>query len=158
MRCPGNRRASRKFVFSADSVAESRLYSNGEFSCGHLDSKRQMVQKKLKAIDLFCGAGGLSLGLSRAGLELVGAVDFSTSALESYRRNFSHIALDADISKLSPAELCARFSFYDELDLLAGGPPCQGFSIQRIGEDEDHRNDLILELARSLKALGPRYL
>ena len=115
-----------------------------------------MVQKKLKAIDLFSGAGGLSLGLSRAGLEVVGAVDFSTSALGSYRRNFSHVALEADISKLSPAELCARLSFYDELDLLAGGPPCQGFSIQRIGEDKDDRNDLILEFARFVKGLRPK--
>jgi DNA (cytosine-5)-methyltransferase 1 len=70
-----------------------------------------MVQKKLKAIDLFCGAGGLSHGLMRAGLDVVGAVDFSASALKSYKRNFSHIALEADISKLSPAECLASTTF-----------------------------------------------
>jgi DNA (cytosine-5)-methyltransferase 1 len=107
----------------------------------------------LKAIDLFCGAGGLSRGLSEAGFEIVAAVDSWEAALRTYRANFpAHRALAVDASALT-ADLLNTSS---GLDLIAGGPPCQGFSIQRIGHDLDDRNDLVLAFARIVSELHPR--
>lgn len=104
---------------------------------------------RLSAIDLFCGAGGLTAGLTRAGFEVIGAVDAWDKAVESYRRNFPHRVLCTDVSGLSWADLRERLQIGGRrVDLVAGGPPCQGFSIQRIGADEDDRNSLIQEFAR----------
>lgn len=110
-----------------------------------------------RALDLFCGAGGLSLGLEVAGFEVVAAVDNWQLAVDTYTKNFSHAAICRDISTLSGRELCDLAAVRPgDIDLLAGGPPCQGFSVQRIGEDQDPRNNLILEFARLIVELQPR--
>jgi DNA (cytosine-5)-methyltransferase 1 len=110
----------------------------------------------LRAIDLFCGAGGLSRGLSQAGFEIVAAADSWEVSLHSYRANFpGHLALAADISTITAESLPTELTS-SRLDLIAGGPPCQGFSIQRIGQDLDDRNDLILAFARVVSDLRPR--
>lgn len=109
----------------------------------------------LTAIDLFCGAGGLSSGLVSAGFQVVGAIDSWELAVESHRLNFSHTAVCDDIKNASGENLRLRFGC-SEVDLVAGGPPCQGFSIQRIGSDQDARNVLILEFARLVTELSPR--
>lgn len=107
----------------------------------------------LRAIDLFCGAGGLSRGLCDAGFEIVAAVDSWETALRSYRANFpTHRVLGSDASAVTPD----LFKVSTRLDLIAGGPPCQGFSIQRIGNDLDDRNDLVLAFARIVSELRPR--
>jgi DNA (cytosine-5)-methyltransferase 1 len=110
----------------------------------------------LRAIDLFCGAGGLSRGLIDAGFRVLAGADSWDIALRSYSANFpDHLALAADASTLTassfPSELTSS-----RLDLIAGGPPCQGFSIQRIGHDVDDRNDLVLAFARIVSELKPR--
>ena len=111
----------------------------------------------LTALDLFSGAGGLSLGLSRAGFRIVGAVDSWGPAIASYRQNFSHPAVAADIRELNDSRLWDMIGSEPvPLDLVVGGPPCQGFSIQRIGLDADARNSLVLEFARLVSELAPR--
>ncbi len=111
----------------------------------------------LTALDLFCGAGGMSLGLARSGFELVGALDSWPVAIDTYTLNFRHPAICAQIEQVSGDELRERLGIGQlEVDLLAGGPPCQGFSIQRVGSDEDARNALILEFARLVTELKPR--
>lgn len=108
------------------------------------------------AIDLFCGAGGFSAGLQRAGFEIVAAVDSWTRAIETYRRNFDHPVLEMSIENLDSQVVADLIgSPLRELDLLVGGPPCQGFSIQRIGPDGDSRNSLVLEFARLVEELSP---
>jgi DNA (cytosine-5)-methyltransferase 1 len=112
---------------------------------------------KLKAVDLFCGAGGFTLGLSRAGFEVLGAVDSWDIAVDSYRRNFAHKVILSPIENLSPAEFLSTIGAeVGDIDLVVGGPPCQGFSVQRIGHDSDERNDLILEFARFVAGIAPR--
>jgi DNA (cytosine-5)-methyltransferase 1 len=102
----------------------------------------------LVAIDLFSGAGGLSLGLEAAGFQIAGAFDAWRPAVDSYRQNFpSHPCFLEDVEKLTTARL-NELQMPDEPDLVAGGPPCQGFSLQRIGSNEDTRNDLILAFGR----------
>jgi DNA (cytosine-5)-methyltransferase 1 len=113
--------------------------------------------KPVTAIDLFAGAGGLSLGLTSAGFEVVGAVDNWRPAAESYTTNFSHPFLEIDLGTTSGPKLCSLLGIAPgEVDLVAGGPPCQGFSIQRIGRDLDARNHLIITFAEQVVALQPR--
>lgn len=115
------------------------------------------MQDSLVALDLFCGCGGLSLGLQRAGFQIVAAVDNWDVAIESYKRNFSHRAVKADVTALTPQRLIGlECHSWPAIDLIAGGPPCQGFSIQRIGEDSDPRNNLVLEYGKLVVALAPR--
>jgi len=111
------------------------------------------------AIDCFAGAGGLSLGLQRAGFEVRAAFDFDEAAVETYRRNLGdHIEL-ADVRTVHGEDLLARAGLRrGELALLAGGPPCQGFSVQRRGADEDVRNDLVLEFGRLVLETQPKYV
>lgn len=95
-----------------------------------------------RVLDLFCGTGGLTRGLEAAGLEVVGAVDSWEPAIRSYQANFDHDAWLTDAGDLDAAKL-AEMGLKKPVDVVVGGPPCQGFSIQRIGEDFDNRNDLV---------------
>jgi DNA (cytosine-5)-methyltransferase 1 len=109
------------------------------------------------AIDLFCGAGGLSLGLRTAGFRILGALDYWDRAVRTYEENFDHPVVLRDIRSTSTHELLSLINQDGkEIDLLAGGPPCQGFSVQRIGQNDDSRNDLIFEFARFVCGLRPK--
>jgi DNA (cytosine-5)-methyltransferase 1 len=111
----------------------------------------------ITSVDLFCGAGGMSLGLSNAGIAVIGALDSWAPAVRTYQANFKHPIVDKDIRKCDPQEfLQVVGADRGDLDLVTGGPPCQGFSIQRIGADKDERNDLIFEFGRFVLALRPR--
>lgn len=86
------------------------------------------AQPKPWAVDLFCGAGGLGLGLARAGFSVVAAADTDPVALRTYRANLGGAAFDGDLG-----EPDAFLDYLDErgatsVDLVAGGPPCQPFS------------------------------
>jgi DNA (cytosine-5)-methyltransferase 1 len=107
------------------------------------------------AVDLFCGAGGFSLGLTQAGFHVVAAVDSWEVAARTYQANFSHPFHCLDVRAIDGRDLL-RSAGSSELDLIVGGPPCQGFSIQRIGADADPRNNLILEFARIVAEARPR--
>lgn len=111
----------------------------------------------LTALDLFCGAGGLSFGLVGAGFRVVGALDSWDVAVRTYQRNFTHPVFLEDIRRIRACDFLARTGWNgSEIDLIAGGPPCQGFSVQRIGVDHDDRNDLIFEFARFVSEIKPR--
>lgn len=81
-------------------------------------------------IDLFCGCGGISSGLRAAGFSVLGGVDLEAKYLSSYRHNFPEaLSLEADLAGEQPSAFMSSFGIQPgELDLLAGGPPCQGFS------------------------------
>jgi DNA (cytosine-5)-methyltransferase 1 len=111
-----------------------------------------------KAIDLFCGAGGLSLGLSSAGFEVAIGVDNDARSIETYNHNLGQHGLHISISGLSGTELLSRAGISrEDCVLLAGGPPCQGFSIQRRGEASDPRNQLVLEFLRIVSEIQPPF-
>lgn len=94
------------------------------------------------ALDLFCGAGGLTRGLVDAGFDVLAAFDKWAPAVRSYRLNFpEHPCLQDDVASIDAERLTALGLM--DVDLVAGGPPCQGFSAQRIGVDEDDRNELV---------------
>jgi DNA (cytosine-5)-methyltransferase 1 len=119
-------------------------------------------KKKLKAIDLFCGAGGLTLGLQQAGFEVIGAVEILPIAAETYKKNHPNVDLQAsDIRDLSPESLMKKWGLKKgELDLIAGCPPCQGFSSIRTRNKsssvEDARNDLVFEYIKFVQVFLPK--
>lgn len=116
------------------------------------------------AIDLFSGCGGLSRGLADAGYRVLAAVEIDRKACETYRANHRDVSLlVGDIREVSATKLmrCAGLR-KGELDLLAGCPPCQGFSTLRSRNGKtaaaDPRNDLIDEFARLALALRPKMI
>lgn len=120
------------------------------------------MRRSPTAIDLFCGAGGLTLGLRLARFRVVGAVELDPLAAETYRSNFPGVHLwQMDIRSLSVAAILRELGLRrGELDLLAGCPPCQGFSTMRTlnghRDVDDDRNDLVLQVERFVRGLRPR--
>ena len=116
----------------------------------------------LAALDLFSGCGGLTLGLKRAGFRVLGAVEIDPFSIEAYRANHKDVTVwDADIRELNPAQIQSSLGLKEgDLDLLAGCPPCQGFSTMRTLNGaltiNDSRNDLLLEVLRFVDGLRPK--
>ena len=125
-------------------------------------SGRASCENKPTAIDLFSGCGGLTLGLKLGGFRVIGAVDIDPLSMETYRANHEDVTVwEADIRDLNPTEILSALNLEPgELDLLAGCPPCQGFSTMRTLNGslriDDPRNDLLLEVLRFVDALRPR--
>ena len=111
-------------------------------------------------IDLFCGAGGLSLGLKRAGFSTALAVDNWPAAQETFTCNFPDVPfLLADINQLGITDLldAAGIQGDEQPTLIAGGPPCQGFSSAGRREPKDPRNTLVGTFARLVAELMPQF-
>lgn len=120
------------------------------------------MEKKYTAIDLFCGAGGLTVGLKKAGFDVVAGVEMNPVAVETYKMNHKdHKLYDMDIRMLSVEQVLKDLRLEKgRLDLLAGCPPCQGFSTHRTRRKsisvEDVRNDLVFEFVRFVDGLLPK--
>ncbi|WP_419744943.1 DNA cytosine methyltransferase [Xanthomonas phaseoli] len=114
------------------------------------------------AIDLFSGCGGLSLGLKGAGFAVTAAVEIDRKAQQTYKLNHPDVRLYAeDIRKLDPAQILQDIGLQvGELDLLAGCPPCQGFSRLRTKNKmtsvSDDRNDLVEDFLRFIQVMRPK--
>jgi DNA (cytosine-5)-methyltransferase 1 len=114
-----------------------------------------MKQKeKLNAIDLFCGCGGLSKGLIDAGINIIAGIDIWDLAIESYKKNFNHMALCKDLHDFSPEKFDKLID--SSIDIIVGGPPCQGFSIAGRRDINDPRNSLFMEFYKYLKYFKPK--
>jgi len=116
---------------------------------------------KRTAIDLFSGAGGLSQGLKQAGFNVVGAVESVPTYAESYQLNHPKTNLKlSDITEIDPVMYMKELGLkVGELDLLAGCPPCQGYSTigtRNRGQRNDPRNELIYEVLRFAIAFQPK--
>lgn len=114
-------------------------------------------------LDLFCGAGGMSLGFNMAGCEIVGGIDIEHWPVETHHHNFPNARVQlepSDISKIEPSSLGLRPG---DVDILVGGPPCQGFSqigrgkIRSLGQERerDQKNKLYKEFIRFLDYFQP---
>ena len=107
-------------------------------------------------VDLFCGAGGLSCGLEMAGHKCLLGVDFNKDAIETFRRNHPLAsAIQGDISGLTNSAIAQGVGL-EVVDMVVGGPPCQGFSTIGKGAANDKRNQLFLEFVRIVKFLNPK--
>jgi DNA (cytosine-5)-methyltransferase 1 len=118
---------------------------------------------KYTAISLFSGAGGIDIGIARAGFEVLACVEIDPYACETLRTNIGlkhgkTQVIEADIKKIDPNELMSNLGINaGDLDLLVGGPPCQSFS--QIGKREsleDARGLLLFEMVRFAEILQPK--
>jgi DNA (cytosine-5)-methyltransferase 1 len=108
------------------------------------------------AVDIFSGAGGLTLGLKRAGFRVAAAVEIEQHAFATYKTNHPDVtALKQDVRTIDGSYL--RKMAGGKIDLLAGCPPCQGFSsLTNTSTKRDPRNNLVLQMARLVKETKPR--
>lgn len=114
------------------------------------------------AIDLFAGVGGFSLGIEQAGFEVILAVEKDPVHATVHAYNFPHTRVACtDAARLKGSDILAflppEFGSEPEIDLLFGGPPCQGFSTIGKRRLEDERNLLIFHFQRLVDSLQPRY-
>ncbi|MHB1871983.1 MAG: DNA cytosine methyltransferase [Steroidobacteraceae bacterium] len=120
------------------------------------------MKKKRTAIDLFSGCGGLTLGLKQAGFRVLAAVELDGLAVDTYKANHADVHVQhCDIQLVSTKKLREELDLEKgDLDLLAGCPPCQGFSSLRTRngakQKRDHRNRLISEILRFARAFLPK--
>jgi DNA-cytosine methyltransferase len=114
-----------------------------------------ICSNKLKVLDLFCGCGGLSHGLSESGLDVIAGIDSWQTAIDTYQKNNKHIALCKDLTTYEPSEFAEQTNISD-IDIIVGGPPCQGFSIAGNRDTKDPRNSLFIEFVKYLDFFKPK--
>jgi DNA (cytosine-5)-methyltransferase 1 len=129
------------------------------------ESKKIIIKKKLNidikikinVLDLFCGCGGMSKGLEDAGLNIIAGIDIWDTAIDSYKKNFKHLSVCQDISKMSPKTFDKKYKIgKNKIELIVGGPPCQGFSIAGKRDKKDPRNSLFMEYVKYLNYFEPK--
>lgn len=135
---------------------------NKKIANGHSDSNKQ---HGYNVIDLFCGAGGFHIGFENVGCSIRLCVDNNFLVEKTHGKNFPHIPfINKDISLISTKDIknhCA-----ENVDIIIGGPPCQGFSTigNRVSSDpnrrnqSDSRNELVLAYAKIISNLRPKFI
>jgi len=115
--------------------------------------------KKPKAISLFCGAGGCSLGFEKAGYSIAYASDNNSQAISTYKDNFSTTKANCeDIQDIDFKILLKHLNLeVGALDILIGGPPCQGFTTAGHRFWDDPRNHLLKKYVHALEVLRPKW-
>ena len=110
-----------------------------------------------KTIDLFCGAGGFSLGFERAGFKTELAIDKWEPAINTFNYNRKNkVGLNIDIYEYDDERL-EKFIGEHEIDGIIGGPPCQGFSMVGTRDADDDRNNLYLQYVRFVDVVKPKF-
>src|SRR5436309_4123691 len=116
--------------------------------------------RRFAAIDLFAGCGGLTSGLRAAGFDVLAAIEKDGNAAETYKANHPNVKLfENDIRRVSPKRVLRALGLREgeTLDLIAGCPPCQGFT--RLTENSgrrDRRNGLVRQFLRFVRAIRPK--
>ena len=106
-------------------------------------------QRPPTAISLFCGAGGMSLGFKKAGFDILWANDDNHDACETYRQNLGDYVVCDKIGNVNPDSM-------PSVDVVFGGPPCQGFSVAGKMDFADPRSKLVWEFVRIIQAKRPK--
>ncbi len=105
---------------------------------------------QFRAIDIFAGAGGLSLGLHMAGWNIVAAIEYDKQAATTYKQNFPHTeVIHSDICTVDLRQ-------FHSIDLLAGGPPCQPFSVAGKQQAAEDARDMIPQFIRAVNEIQPK--
>lgn len=116
--------------------------------------------KRPNLVDLFCGAGGLSLGFCQEGFDIALANDINGISIETYKFNHYELPLERIIQG-DICKLCENIEDYisEEIDILIGGPPCQGFShANQQKTDNDPRNKLYKYFIKAIEKIGPKFV
>ena len=112
--------------------------------------------RRMTVLDLFCGCGGLSLGFEMAGFQVKLAIDNWEDALVTFRYNHQNSqTFNGDLLDLSPADMKKRFNL-SHIDVIIGGPPCQGFSVAGKRIIDDDRNKLYKSFVRFVEYFHPK--
>lgn len=126
------------------------------------DAWRNPPESGVLFVDLFCGAGGLSKGLELSGMEGVCGLDWFDEAGQTYRRNFDHPFVNGDIKLQEKKEEFYRTVNEQlagrKLNVVAGGFPCQGFSMAGNRIEDDPRNSLYREMLEIVNTLQPEFV
>jgi len=112
----------------------------------------------VRAVDLFAGAGGLGLGLEQAGFNVSLANEIMPVFAESYQTNHPDTRVISGAIQEVSDEMLASLVAVEPIDLVAGGPPCQGFSTVGSKNQDDPRNNLFLEFLRVVDSVKPRFV
>ena len=113
------------------------------------------MTRNLKTIDLFCGSGGLSCGLSMAGFETLIGVDNNSATVETFQKNHNgSSAIVGDIENITEDQICQKIGS-PNIDIIVGGPPCQGLSLSGPRKYDDPRNKLFLSFVRITNEIKP---
>lgn len=116
-----------------------------------------MLNKKYAAIDLFCGCGGLSKGFEEAGFQILVGVDAEQSALNTFERNHKNSkGLNLDLYKAESFDNIKDAVGDNTVDIVIGGPPCQGFSLTGQRQFDDPRNQLYLAMIEVVHRFNPK--
>lgn len=112
----------------------------------------------MNVIDLFCGCGGFSKGFERAGFSVKLGIDVWEDATRTYNRNFPEArTITGDITQYSPEELLSTANIEaKDIDVIIGGPPCQGFSLSGKRMLDDPRNVLYKSFVRMVEHIRPK--
>ena len=111
--------------------------------------------KSKNVISLFAGAGGMDLGFKKAGFNIIWANDFEKDAVTTYKNNIGDHIVYGDITKI---DIKNELPNEEEIDLVIGGFPCQGFSVNNIKRNmKDKRNFLYLELLKVIELKKPKF-
>ena len=119
------------------------------------------MKKKYSAVDLFCGAGGMSLGLEMAGYDIRLGLDFVKDCEDTHNLNFPNVPfICGDITDVSGNDILNKIGLKKgDLTLVSGGPPCQGFSTVN-GKSrflENPKNKLFVQFVRLINELSPTW-
>ena len=113
--------------------------------------------KKYNAIDLFCGAGGLSYGFQKAGFNILLGIDNDEKALETFKKNHDGSkTICGDITEVSYEKDIKPMIGDKRIDIIVGGPPCQGMSLSGPRKFDDPRNKLYLTYIRLVDEIRPK--
>lgn len=117
-------------------------------------------RKKPRSLDLFCGIGGLALGMERAGFSCVGGVDCWKDAKATFEHNLAHLrCMVSDLTETTPSQIEEFFGVsVNDIDVIAGGPPCQGFSTVGKRDEFDPRNSLWRHYRSLVASIRPAYV
>lgn len=123
-----------------------------------MTSSKQLKKRPI-GIDLFAGAGGMSLGFEQAGFDIAAAVEIDPIHCAVHEYNFPQsVAICASVVDVSGAEIRTRATLGDrDIDVVFGGAPCQGFSLMGKRALDDPRNQLVFHYVRLVKELRPKY-
>ncbi|MDE7463209.1 MAG: DNA cytosine methyltransferase [Muribaculaceae bacterium] len=113
--------------------------------------KDKLASNTIRTISLFSGAGGLDIGAIYAGANIIWANDMKKEACESYALNIGEHIHQGDLNSYIPS-----LSEYRDIDLVIGGPPCQGFSVAGKMDENDERSKLIWSYAKVVETVKPK--
>lgn len=121
------------------------------------EKAKQASNSALKGIGLFSGCGGLDLGFQAAGVDIVGHVEICDSANKIYAENFPvSKLLNKDINDVSKTDLEAWKKNFGDIDIIIGGPPCQGFSLAGKRDPDDIRSQLYKQYVHIVDEIRPK--